>query len=101
MTVAETLVVRPQRVRRYAIPAAVALVVIFVVVAVLLRSGSTGVQFGASDQVALGAIGVVLACGVLLFVRPRVVADADGVEVRNILFGQKVPWSMIKGVSFP
>jgi Bacterial PH domain len=101
VTVAERLVVRPHRVRRYAIPAAVALVVIFVVVAVLLRSGSTGVQFGASDQVSLGAIGVVLACGVLLFVRPRVVADAEGVEVRNILFGQKVSWSMIRGVSFP
>jgi PH (Pleckstrin Homology) domain-containing protein len=101
MIVAETLVVRPHRVRRIAIPVAAALVVIFVVIAVLLRSGSTGVQFGLSDQVSIAAIGVVLAAGALLFVRPRVVADADGVEVRNVLFGQLVPWSMITAVSFP
>jgi hypothetical protein len=97
----DTLVVRPQKVRRIAIPVAVALVVIFVVVAVLLKSGSTGVRFGLSDQVSIAAIGVVLAGAVLLLIRPRVVADAAGVEVRNVLFGQKVPWSRIRAVSFP
>src|SRR6266567_467692 len=101
MIVADTLVVRPHKVRRIAIPVAIALVVIFAVVAALLKSGSTGVEFGLSDQVSIAAIGFVLACGVLLFVRPRVVADADGVEVRNLLFGQRVPWSMIMAVSFP
>jgi hypothetical protein len=97
----DTMVVRPQKVRRIAIPVAVALVVIFVVVAVLLKSGSTGVRFGLSDQVSIAGIGVVLGCAVLLLVRPRLVADADGVEVRNVLFGQKVPWPMIQAVSFP
>lgn len=97
----DSLVVRPYRVRRIAIPVAVALVVIFVVVAVLLKSGSTGVRFGLSDQVSIAAIGVVLAGAVLLLIRPRLVADADGVEVRNVLFGQKVPWSTIRAVSFP
>jgi hypothetical protein len=80
---------------------AVALVVIFVVVAVLLKSGSTGVRFGLSDQVSIAAIGVALAGAVLLLIRPRLVADAAGVEVRNVLFGQKVPWSTIRAVSFP
>lgn len=101
MIVAQTLVVRPHKVRRIAIPVAAALVVIFIVIAVLLKSGSTGVEFGPSDQVSIAAIGLVLAAGALLFIRPRVVADADGVEVRNVLFGQKVPWSMITAVSFP
>jgi hypothetical protein len=95
------LVVRPRKVRRFVIPVAVGLVVVFVVVALLLKSGSTGVEFGTSDKVSLVAIGVVLACGALLFVRPRVVADAEGVEVRNVFFGQKVPWSLIRAVSFP
>ena len=99
--VAETLVIRPHKVRRIAYPVAVALVVIFVVIAVLLRSGSTGVRFGASDQVSIAAIGVVLAIAALLSVRARVIADADGVEVRNLMFGQKVPWSVIRSVSFP
>ncbi|HYS37837.1 MAG TPA: PH domain-containing protein [Pseudonocardiaceae bacterium] len=98
---ADTMVVRPHKVRRIAIPVAVALVVIFVVVAVLLKSGSTGVRFGLSDQVSIAAIGVVLAGAVLLLIRPRLVADVEGVEVRNVLFGQKVPWSMIRAVSFP
>jgi len=99
--VAETLVIRPYKVRRIAYPVAIALVVIFVVIAILLRSGSTGVQFGVSDQASIAAIGVVLALAALLCVRARVVADADGVEVRNLMFGQKVPWSVIRSVSFP
>ncbi|HEX5401955.1 MAG TPA: PH domain-containing protein [Pseudonocardiaceae bacterium] len=97
----QALVLRPHKVRLVVIPVAVALVVVFVVVAVLLKSGSTGVQFDAVDQFSLAAIGVALACGALVFIRPRVVADADGVEVRNALFGQKVPWSLIRAVSFP
>lgn len=97
----DTLVVRPRKVRRIVVPVAVALVVIFVVIAVLLKSGSTGVQFGLSDQVSIAAVGVVLAGGALLFARPRLVANADGLEVRNVLFGQRVSWSVIRAVSFP
>ena len=37
----------------------------------------------------------------LLLARPKVRADADGVEVRNLLFGRVVPWQDIKGVGFP
>jgi hypothetical protein len=99
--VSDRLVIRPHKVRRIVIPVAVALVVAFVVVAVLLKSGSTGVRFGGADQVSLVLIGVVLGCAVLVFVRPRVIADAEGVEVRNVLFGQRVPWSLIVAVSFP
>jgi hypothetical protein len=94
-------VARPHRVRQIVIPVAAALVVVFVVVAVLLRSGSTGVRFGVSDQVSLVVIGVALAAGCLVFLRPRVRADSDGVEVRNVLFGQRLPWSMVKSVTFP
>ena len=53
MTVTSTdrpLVVRPHKVRLIVIPVAVALVVVFIVVGLLLRSGSTGVQFGAVGQ---------------------------------------------------
>jgi hypothetical protein len=95
------LVVRPHKVRQVVIPVAVLLVVIFVVLAVLLNSTSTGVRFGLSDQLSMIAIGLLLAAGVLLFARPKVRADAKGVEVRNLLFGQIVPWTLIKGVSFP
>jgi hypothetical protein len=95
------LVVRPHKVRQVVIPVAALLVVIFVLFAVVLDGSSTGVHLGISDKIALGAVGLILAGGVLLLARPRVRADARGVEVRNLLFGQVVPWQQIKGVSFP
>jgi hypothetical protein len=99
--VTEPLVIRPYKVRLIVIPVAVALVVIFTVVGLLLKSGSTGVQFGTADKASLIAIGVVLACGALVFIRPRVLADSEGVAVRNAFFGQKVPWALVRAVSFP
>ena len=95
------LVVRPHKVRFYVIPVAVALVIVFAVVALLLKSGSTGVEFDGADQFSLLGIGIVLALGTLVFIRPKVVADAEGVQVRNALFGQQVPWSLVRAVSFP
>lgn len=95
------LVIRPHKVRLFVIPVAIALVVVFVVGAALLKDGSTGVRFGTSDQVAVALIGVALALCSLMFLRPRVVADEDGVQVRNAVWGQTVPWSVIRAVSFP
>jgi hypothetical protein len=95
------IVVVPHKVRAIAIPTAAVIFVVFVVVAVLLRSGSTGVEFGAADQVSIVLIGAALAAAVLLAVRPRVRADADGVEVRNVLFGQRIPWATVVAVTFP
>ena len=101
MTTDAPLVVRPHKVRLFVIPVAIALVIVFTVVAFLLKDGSTGVRFGTADQFSLAALGVALACGALVFVRPKVVADDEGVLVRNALWGQKVPWPLIKAVSFP
>jgi hypothetical protein len=95
------LVVRPHKVRQVVIPVAALLVVIFVVLAFTLNGASTGVHLGISDKVSLGIVGLILAGCVLLLARPKVRADADGVEVRNLLFGRIVPWHDIKGVSFP
>lgn len=98
---AETVEVRPRKVRRVAIPAAVVLVVTFVVAGALLRNTSTGVHFRTSDQVAMGLLGVLLAAGALLLTRPRLRADADGVEVRNVVTSHRYPWSAVESVSFP
>lgn len=94
-------VARPQRVRMVVIPVAILLVVVFVVVAILLKSRSTGVDFGLSDRVSLVLIGIALGAATLVFIRPVVHADADGVDVRNVFFGQKVSWELIRNVSFP
>ncbi|MBB5152711.1 PH domain-containing protein [Saccharopolyspora phatthalungensis] len=97
----ERVEVRPRKVRRVAIPIAVALVLVFAVVATLLRNTPTGAVFSVSDQVAMGFLGVLLAGGVMLLTRPRLRADADGVEVRNIIGTQRYSWPLVQAVSFP
>ncbi|WP_433299357.1 PH domain-containing protein [Pseudonocardia sp. CA-142604] len=80
---------------------AVAVLVLFTVVAVLLRGSETGVYFRFADQVALVVLGLLIAGGVLLLARPRVRADADGIEVRNILTTQRLSWQVVRRVAFP
>lgn len=96
-----TYTARPHKARVIAISVAVLFVVAFGVVAALLRDSSTGVTFYVSDQVAMAGIGLVLAAAALWFARPRVRADHEGVEVRNMLGTHRYRWSEITAVSFP
>jgi hypothetical protein len=45
-------------------------------------------------------LGVVFAAGILLIARPRVRADAEGVTVRNIIGGYRLPWVAVRQVRF-
>ncbi|WP_446226469.1 PH domain-containing protein [Nocardia sp. IBHARD005] len=92
--------VRPRRATRTAIVVAIVIVVAFTAGGLLLRTGSTGVNFRVADQVAMILIGVVGAGAVLMLTRPRVRAGSQGVAVRNILGEQVYPWAYIRGVSF-
>jgi hypothetical protein len=92
---------RPRKVRLLSIIGAVLLVAVFTVVAILLRNTPTGVYFYLSDQVAMVGIGVLIACGALMFGRPRVRADLEGIEVRNMLGSRRYAWQDIESVSFP
>lgn len=96
-----TVEVHPRKVRRVAIPVAVVLVVVFTIAGVLLRNTPTGAYFRVSDQVAMVGVGVLAACGVLLLTRPRLRADTEGIEVRNVIGTQHVPWSMVEAITFP
>jgi len=74
---------------------------VMVVVAILLKSSSTGVvSFQTSDQVAMIGLGLLIAAGILLLARPRVDADDAGVRVRNILGSHDLPWSAVRSVRF-
>jgi hypothetical protein len=95
------LVLRPRRVLVVAWVGAVGTVAAFVVVALLLRTSNTGVYFRTADQVAMVLLGVLIAAGVLLLARPRVRADARGVEVRNVGVPRYLPWELVRAVSFP
>ena len=101
MSVKTLLVIRPRRAMIMCSVLAVALLAVFVVVAVLLRNGDTGVRFQRSDQAAMVGIGILLAAGVMLFSIARVRADAEGIEVRNVLVTRRFAWSDVLSVSFP
>jgi len=92
---------RPRRVRFVAVPVAIGLVAVFVVIAILLRNTPTGAYFEVSDQIAMAMVGVFLACCVLLLTRPRVRAQGEWIEVRNLLGTTRYAWSEVRGLSFP
>jgi Bacterial PH domain len=95
------LVIRPLRVRWVAWVAAVVLFMVMTAIAVALRSVSTGVYFHTDDQVAMVLLGLLISLGVLSLTLARARADADGVEVRNLLITRYLPWSEVLEVSFP
>lgn len=91
----------PVRLRRVAVTIAATVVLAFVVIAVLLgNTSSEGVTFGIGDQVAMVVMGLLVASGVLLLGRPRVVADVHGLQVRNIVGTRQVPWEIVREVAF-
>jgi hypothetical protein len=91
---------RPNRIRFVVVPIAAAIVAAFAVAGARLPDGDLDAHLGASDQVAVILIGVLLAAGVLMLLRPRVRADAGGIEVRNIVGIRRFEWSATRGVSF-
>lgn len=93
--------IRPRRVLVSAWVGAAATVVFFTIIAVLLRNSPTGVVFRLADQIALVLLGLFIGAGVLLLARPRARADAEGIEVRNILVTRYLPWSQVLAVSYP
>ncbi|REH44779.1 PH (Pleckstrin Homology) domain-containing protein [Kutzneria buriramensis] len=97
----DTVTFRPKRVRLVAVPVAIGLITVFVVIAILLRNTPTGAYFELSDQVAMAMVGVLLAGGVLLLTRPRVRAQREWIEVRNLLGSTRYRWSDVRGLSFP
>ena len=95
------LEVKPRRVKIVAWLLATLIVVVFAVLASLLRITDTGVHFRVWDQLAIAMIGVLIASAFLLFTRPRLRAGAQGVAVRN-LFGEKlVEWDLVEELTFP
>ncbi|MBS4729442.1 PH domain-containing protein [Mycobacterium sp. SM1] len=93
--------VRPHLTPYFAYGAAFLIAAAHIVVGFLLKSQSTGVIFRTADQVAIGALGVIIAGVVLLLARPRLRVGAAGLLVRNLLGDRLIPWSEVVDVSFP
>ena len=99
MTGAAPVVVRPRRLAQVCWAVAAVVVVAFGAVTIALGNAPEGdVQFRTADQVAFFLLGLLLAGAVMLFARARVVADSDGVTVRNPVGLKHVPWGVVRGV---
>ena len=94
-----TVVSRPVVLRRVCWAVAAVVLVVFIVIAIALGRGPEGAaQFRLADQIAMVLLGALIASAVLAFTRARVVADADGVRVRNVLGDKLFPWQVIRAV---
>ncbi|SDC90120.1 PH domain-containing protein [Rhodococcus tukisamuensis] len=93
--------VRSKKTARFAVGIAAVFVLVFVVLAVLLRGSQTGVYFRFVDQLSMAGIGVALAGGTLILTRPRLRVNAEGVGVRNAITERFVEWDLVQGLSFP
>ncbi len=83
------------------ISAAVALVV-FVIVAIVMRTASAGATFELSDQLGTVVLGVIVAGGLHIPARPRMRADMHAVYLRSYLGAWRtVPWEAVVAVEFP
>jgi hypothetical protein len=96
-----TVTARPHRLTVVAWVCAVAIVIVFTLVATAL-TGETegGGMFARGDQAAMVGLGVLFALGVLAFARPRVWADRRGVKVRNVFGSYELPWEIVRAVRF-
>lgn len=93
------LVVRPRQLTRVCWAIAGFVVVVFALLAVALGRGPVGPStFRLADQIAFSGLGVVIALGPISFTRARVVADATGVRVRNLVGERFVPWQVVRAV---
>lgn len=95
------LEVRPHLTPYFAYGAAFLIAAAHIAVGFLLKIGSSGVIFRTADQVAIGLLGVIIGCVVLVFARPRLKVGPEGLAVRNLLTYRLIPWSDVVDVSFP
>ena len=95
------LEVKPYLTPYFAYGAAFLIAAAHIAVGFLLKVGSSGVIFRTADQVAIGVLGIIIGCLVLMFARPRLRVGPDGLAVRNLLGYRLIPWPDVVDVSFP
>ena len=100
----ETVTFRPRKIRWVAGFSAAAVVVLFTLLSFGLHGGAgfqNGIgQFQRGDQTAMIGLGVLIGLGILAFARPRVIADAEHIRIRNVIGGYDLPWSVVRAVRF-
>ncbi|MFD2455390.1 PH domain-containing protein [Corynebacterium mendelii] len=90
--------------KRLVVVAWIAVAVIMAVhifMAIVVGIGDTGVRVTPVDQWAFIGLGLIFSGLALSIMRPRVRANCDGVEVRNLTTARFYPWEVVYGLSFP
>ena len=100
--VPDVVTARPHRARIICWIAAPLVLVVFLLITTGLhgKTGDGPGTFQRGDSVAMIALGVLAAIGVLMFTRPRAVADRDGIKVRNVFGSYEVSWDVVRKVTF-
>ncbi|CAN5146645.1 hypothetical protein BH24ACT10_BH24ACT10_11940 [soil metagenome] len=89
---------RPRVLRRVVWALVVVVMLVFTGVAVALGRTSGGAQFRLADQLAMVGLGVLLSAAALTLTRARVIADLDGLRIRNVLSDRHLPWQVVREV---
>lgn len=88
--------------RRVAIGWVVLVMAVHIFMAAVLDVQFTGLTITGVDKLAFPGVGLVISVlSWIALTRPRVRANEDGVEVRNIIGTRFYPWLVIYGLSFP
>lgn len=88
--------------RRVALAAVVVIMAAHIFAGVMVDVEFTGAAITTLDKLAFPAIGLILSVLTwLALTRPRVRANEDGVEVRNIIGTRFYPWIVVYGLTFP
>lgn len=96
------LEVRSAFLKRLAVGLIVLLMAIHIFMGLTLDIKFTGATVTTIDKFAFPGVGLLLSIFAwLAFTRPRLRANSDGVEVRNIVGTRFYPWQVIYGLSFP
>jgi hypothetical protein len=100
--VATPVTARPVKSARVSVIVAFVVAVVFIICGVVLPHTAGGVEVNGADQFGIGGSGVLVAIGILCFTRPRLRADAAGVDTRGFLGGYRhVDWDLVRAVEFP
>jgi hypothetical protein len=93
---------RPVKAARIATVVAVVVGAAFIACAVALPYTTDGVQFTVADQFGIGGTGVLIALAIMSITRPRMQANADGIDTRGFFGGYRhVDWDLVNRVDFP
>lgn len=92
------VVSRPRVLQRVVWGLVVVVMIVFTGVAVALGRTSGGASFRLADQLAMVGLGALLSAAALTLTRARVVADLQGVRIRNVLGDRQVPWQVVREV---